>query len=304
MADNNEGQDPQEQAGSGGNPSAVLGGAGSPQGDMPWNSVLDESFRNDPTISSIKANNTAEALNAMAKMTINSQKLIGADKIPALKQGATPEEKRAWLSQHLGVPESRDKYESFKEVEIGVNDKGEPQVVEVDENVANRILDLASELGLDQGSAKKLAAEYIKDQQASKQAAEAQTNEVIANNLNALRQELGNDFQITIDTANVALNRLASPELINKIAENKLIANDPDFIKLFAGLGQQLMDDSSRNGGRPNLGSLDPATAKAEIQKIRGSEEYQKVLNGTANAAYKSQVEAQLDVLYKAAYPN
>jgi hypothetical protein len=271
---------------------------------MDWKSVIDEAFRNTPTIQTLSAANMPEALNKMAQMTVNAQKLVGVEKIPALKDGSSPEDIRAWRQKYLGVPESREGYGELKQFTNGVDEAGNPVVVEIPEAISKRAVDLAEELGLDKKQAARLAERLtIAETEGTSALAESQ-QAVIANNLARLREELGNNYQLAIDSANAALNNLGSPELVQKIAEHPLLANDSDFIKLFAGIGQQMMDDTARQGGRSAGIPTDPGAARARIDEIYRSEEWAAVSKGTASQSVQDHVSQQLDMLYRQAYPS
>jgi len=297
------GQTTTETEGSAAASTSVLGGAGSQEGQSAsWIESLDQSYRTDPTISGIQAETMPEALNAMAKMTQNAQKLVGVEKWPALKAGATPEETRAWKSQHLGAPATREEYLPFKEYQTGIDEAGEPQLLAISEEDSALALDVAHELGLNQADAQKLAGTYAQKLQEAKVSNDKLLEDKLVNDMAGLRSELGNNYQVTLDSAESALNRLASQDLRTMLGNYPEITNNPEFIKIFAEVGLQMQSDRSVNGGRPPEPG-NPVQAKAMIDEINRSPDYAKVLNGTSDPATATHLNGKMDSLYKIAYP-
>lgn len=112
---------------------APIGGEGIPEGaeenQKPSNDLIgtiDEQYRSSKTLQNLLATeDSGDAIRNLAKQVWNQERLIGGDKIPALKPEASGEEKQEWYTNYLGVPETADSYSIPDNIVLGQTEEGE-----------------------------------------------------------------------------------------------------------------------------------------------------------------------------------
>ena len=240
--------------------SVSKGGFGSqgPQGDAPaqtppepinWReSITDQSIKDSPTIAQIKADTAQEAIDVMSKQLIHANQMIGADKMPKLKDNATPEERQAYFQEHFGVPEDKAGYDFGLPEDAGDDVK----------KVADLFKDIALEQNLNPEQAKAFydkVGEHFGEE--GKAQAEAKKAEIEAG-LAGLQDEWGDRYQTNMNLANMAADRFGGDEFDKLLESSPEIANNPVLIKAFAQAGASLMDapmhnTNSANHATPNV---------------------------------------------------
>jgi hypothetical protein len=296
------GQQNQEASGSE-ESSGGLGGAGS-QNTEPtgWKSALDAEFSGSPTIQNIKAETNSQAIQELAKQLVHAQKLVGVDKIPALKATASPEERSEWMQSHLGVPKEAAEYKFQQKLVVGEDEKGNPLEQEVSEATIERMRRIAHVSQLTPAQAEAQLLEYVKlDAEDSTKLAEEQQAAITAA-MAGMADELGYDFKPTMDLANDAFSRLVPDELQSRIPD--ALKNDPDFIKMFADFGKNLKDDVSRGGSTSGTDVFEPAQALRAIQDLESSEPFKKLMSGdpTLSVTEAGNIKERRAKLYRMAY--
>lgn len=226
--------------------SAPKGGLGSQAGlsqpaakpadmNVDWRtSIANEEIRNSPTIQQLKASTASEAIDRLSEMTINAQRMIGMDKIPKLKEGATPEDRLNYFREHFGVPQEKEQY-TFDLPEDAPDDAKE--VAELFQNISH-------ENGLLPDQAKALyekLGDFFQEKQTA--AMEAQKTK-ITEGLNQLRDQLGERFETHLHQANSAAERLGGEELSQFLAENPAVSNNPAIINAFQRAAMMMMDNA------------------------------------------------------------
>jgi len=299
-----EGQPNNDTPGSGSPPSGGLGQAGSPTPNSDWINSLDEGLRTDPTITNLKAENAAEALNKLANMTINAQKLVGQNRIPQLSNEIPFEQKQDWFKQHLGSPIKADDYVFGEHVVSGKNEAGEDVKIEVDPALTAQVRAAAHAGALtpEQAAAvhNTLALQAANQTETSQKDLEAQ----IIKDLGELNQEWGPAYDANMATANFAYSRIL-PETVQKIINDlPQLTNHPDFIKTFEKLGRSMRDDTIRgDSGASDPGVQNSHQALSAIRQMEDSPEWKQVLAGTADAMTTERLQAKRTALYAVAYP-
>jgi len=245
---NEEGQQEQqmEQSGEG------AGDSGAPELGVFYSGLSDE-YQKDPTFEKFK---NAD-FDTIAKTLVNQEKLVGREKIARPK--ADDPDDVARFYRELGVPESADKYEldapSEWASEIGYKQ-------DVFKNIAH-------EAHLTPEQAKLVEQGYLKDAQATMQRYEAQQKEARGKAEQALRSELGEDFEPKMTTAEMVADQFAkSPEVAGRI--KSMIKTDPEFAATMIEIAGQFAEH--RIGTfEAKASNLTRSSAQAKINEIRNN---------------------------------
>ena len=294
----------QEPTGLGGSApaSAASGAAGSLSATTGWKGILEAEFRNDPTIQNIHAENTNDALNALAKQAIHAQKMIGVERIPSLKPGATAEERSAWRQEHLGVPKDSADYTFSSKVTFGNDEAGNPVESDVSEGLIEAFRALSHSQGLTQEQAAGALSEFLQADNAASVANAEVVSSAMRASMAKFADDLGHDYKPTMDLAQDAYNRLVPETLQAKVPASLL--NDPEFITMFADFGKSLSDDRVRGGNVGGNDIFEPAQALRAIQELEGSRGYQDLLKGSLSNDASENIRERRASLYKQAYPS
>lgn len=288
--------------------SAGLGAAGSQQAPTPnssWLDSLDEPFRNDPTIRSIKAENSAQALNALANMTVNAQKLVGVEKIPALKPDMAQEAKVDWFQKYLGVPKDPSGYQFIDKFESSKDDNGEPVLSDIPPELTERARKLAHGAQLTPSQASEMYNAMVADHFTSEQSSQESLRLDIIKQMGELHNEWGAKFDSNMEVAKFAYERILPESLQEKFSEMPELLNNPDFIKMFEKIGRGMADDSIRGGSGSNDPSVSsPAQAISALRSLEGTEEWRSVLSGNADSMTTERLRMKREQLYRQAYPS
>lgn len=214
---------------------------------------IDESIRNDPSLSSYKD------VTGMAKSLINAQKMIGADKIAIPGNWAT-EEDWSQVYSKLGRPDDATGYN------IATNDI-------MQDNDVDWFKDVAHKVGLNTQQAETLFSEYttlISDLQS--QGVTDLTN--LSNEREGeLRKEWGNNFEARIDGANNVVSEFA-PEgsgiLDIELSDGSLLGDHPDFVRMTANVAEFMSSKLGEDtfSGRDNEPGMSAADVQVEMAKL------------------------------------
>jgi hypothetical protein len=246
--------DPAMGAADGGKPAGASGDANPAKGLDPsdWRSVLPKELQEDATLKKYTS------VHALAGAYVNAQKLIGADKIPVPGKGATEED---WQNvfKKLGLPEDASKYDvKFKE---GIS---------IDDKFAKEFKDLAYKQGILPQQAQKLADWFSGINENAEKTILAERETTIKQNLETLRKEWGNGYDLNLARGRRVVKELGDDKLV-QFLEASGAGDDPAIIKLFAKVGETLWkEDKIINGGASVGKGITPAEAKTEANKIMG----------------------------------
>ena len=301
MSEETSGQEPSGLGGSAA-ASSSDGAAGSLAPTTGWKDILESEFRNEPTIQNIRAENTNDALNALAKQAIHAQKMVGVDRIPALKPGATAEEQATWRQEHLGVPKDSADYTFGDKIVFGNDEAGNPVESDEPEAMIEAFRSLSHSQGLTQEQAAGALSEFLQaDNSVSLSNAEV-ASVAMRESMAKFADELGHDYKPTMDLAQDAYNRLVPETLQAKVPESLL--NEPEFIQMFADFGKSLSDDRVRGGNVGGNDIYEPAQALRAIQELEGSSGYKDLLSGSLDHDASATIRDKRASLYKQAYPH
>lgn len=251
-----------------------------------WRAGLPEDIRGHASMKDIVD------IPTLAKSYVHAQTLIGAEKLLKPQKNWGDKEWNSFYQQ-LGRPENADGY-SFK-VEADKLPKG----LSVDEN---RLKDTRTELhklGLTDQQASGVLKYYLDSISKTHTETEAQSETQKQTAMTQLRQEFGANFESKVNIAQAVVKKFGSEELQEFIDQH---GNNPKFIKLFASIGEAMMDDTARGGGN-NLIVTDAASAMSEINQLKGDADFQKALGDRMHTGHKIAVERWTS-LHEKAYPS
>jgi hypothetical protein len=208
-----------------------------PAQEQPWFSSLPQDLQQDPSVTKFKSPED------LARSYVGLQKLAGSKDPEKYIQVPGPEDdgtgRRAALTK-LGLPDNPDGYELQAP-------EGAPEGFKPDTDMGKAFKQKAHELGVLPDQAKGLFDWYgqLTGQTVTQQ--QQQLQEQQQANVDALRKEWGDAFDVRVKTANFAVNTLESKigaedgQLLEKLNAAGL-GNDPDVIKALYEMGRVYTD--------------------------------------------------------------
>jgi hypothetical protein len=229
--------------------------AGNPPGGnttQDWRSQLPPELQSDASLQKFGS------IHALAGAYVSAQKLIGQKGIPVPGEATTEEQWRD-IFEKLGVPKE------VKDYNVKFKDQ-----VKLDPKFTEDFKSMGHKLGLLPKQAQALADWFsdvnINSSTQTQQQYEAQAKQ----NVEALKQEWGQAFQLKAARINKVIGEFGGNEVAQQLHEMGL-GSDPKFLKMMAGVADKLYKEGKivgdEGGGNPQL---TPAEAKAEAMKIIG----------------------------------
>lgn len=252
-----------------------------------WRTGIPEDLRSDPSLADIKD------VGNLAKSYVNSQKLIGKNRISLPGEDATDQEWGQFYNS-LGRPEQPDAY-NFGERPVM------PEGVQYDEQFEGTFKNLAHTAGLTPKQAKQIYDGYH-EYVGNKLTSEGQTSEAQASQwVDSLKQEFGKAYDERVDLAQRAVETYGSPELTEWL-DNTGMGNNPMIVKMFAKIGENLAE------GRPDISSqrsftMTPDQARQEISRYNRDSDFMNAYNSGDHAGHAQAVQ-KMNNLFQLAYPD
>ncbi len=190
----------------------------------------------------------------------HAQRAIGADKIPAPKDGVWDETARA----KLGIPRSPDGYE-LRRPDL-------PQGVAYDEAFEKAALPIAHKLGLTPGQVQGLLDFYAGHQSQAFQSSLKGRVEDETYSAAALRQEWGPSYDTKLAQAARAARYFGGEPLIEFLNQSG-VGNNPELVRAFAKVGSMMTEDSLKIGRAQGF-SISPDEARREAAKLMATQAY------------------------------
>ena len=226
-----------------------------------WRDSLPEDLKNDPTV---KSYNSIEAL---AKTLVQSQKILGSDKVLVPSKHATPEEIRSYYKKS-GIPEEKD----YK-VEVSKDEQVDGKFLETFTKIAAKeMVHPTQAKAILSGS---LA--YLKQAQSEKEAATKLETET---GLKALKEEWGAAYDEKVNKAHQAFLKFGD-EGLKKVLDSGF-GNNPNVIKAFSKIGD-LISEGKIRGDADTTGAMTPAEAQLKANEILMNPEHPHNLGGHPN---------------------
>jgi uncharacterized protein YdbL (DUF1318 family) len=291
---------------------ASIGAEGLPEGaeenQKPSNALIgtiDEQYRSSKTLQNLlSTEDSGDAIRNLAKQVWNQEKLIGGDKIPALKPESSREEKQEWYTSYLGVPETADSYLVPDNIVLGQTEEGEDVLSPLNEDRKEAYKTLAKSSNLTQDQLSSLV-ENLEQTQANQRSVAAQDlDKNVKKYMSELYAEFGPAYRSTIEAANYGYNQFFPEELRKLMPVN--IINHPDFVKAFANHGNNIQDDQAVTTKVDGRTISTPDDAKREIQTLHSSEAWKRLTKRDPDLSVqeKERLVAANERLYKIAYPD
>ena len=246
---------------------------------------------------------------SLVEQSINAQKLIGKKTLEQPQENWTDAE---WgkLYDQLGRPEAPEKYfEDIDGLNKGLKEKFGEDLPDIDAEELGAWAQEFHKAGMNSKAANQLIEKYVEMRSASMREINTQIDTAVAAHLGKLRQEWGDDYNANIDMSNQAFDQLAPNELKAFVAENKTLANNAGFLKLFQTLGMELAGGHQGDTGRNTPGFIpnSPASAAAELANLK--ETHRSLIHSDPNSlsmAERSKRDAvlqRINKLYEMKYP-
>jgi hypothetical protein len=215
-----------------------------------WLSGLDETLREDPSLTALGDADLVPMPKALAKSYVDTKRLVGRDKIP---MPTTPEE-YATVFERLGKPKTHDAY--GLELPQDLPETAKPLMGENQQWFKEAV----HKANLTDAQAKALWAEYTqKIMKTSTDVAEQYKQEMAAAELK-LRAEHGTAYDAKIALANRALKELGGDELVELVAQTGL-GRHPEGLKMMIKLGEIIAEeqgiDSSTGAPKGSAATLE-----------------------------------------------
>lgn len=216
-------------------------------------SLLSDDIKTAKSLSNFKD------VNELAKSYLNAQSLIGK-RVSEM----SPEDLKA-LDAVRGIPEAPSKYTLPEELPSELTDK---------------YREIAAQAKLTQEQAKTVLDSYIMLERKAHEEMAARQEHMRQESLSMLQKEFGLAFDQKMDIAKRAVNTFGGDELKQALNETGL-GDHPVLVKVFAKIGQQLLEDTTVEADKATTFGISPAEAQATIEnKMLDPEFRQAYLSG------------------------
>jgi hypothetical protein len=255
--------------------------AGSSGGD--WRASLGDDIRHDPSLASI------QDINGLAKSYVHAQRLVGADKVAIPKEEASADEWNDFYNR-LGRPE---KYELQRpELNEGLN---------YDSAMEEKMLGIMHQAGLTQAQANKLYSGYMEhvngefgEMSKGREMQQAEWDRQI-------RNEFGRAYDERVDMAQRAAAEFGGEEFLGWLDESGM-GDHPMLVKMFAKIGQQMMEAGVDPQGRGQSFMLTPDAARQEIARLQRDPNFMAQYSDSEKDGHNAAIE-KMQQLFGFAYP-
>lgn len=286
FADGDDGGDGGDGSGGGtqltGGSQGGQGGQSGEGGD--WKDQIPEDIRTNAAFANVKD------IPDLCTQFVNAQKLIGVDKVALPNQNWKDEEWAAFYNK-VGRPESHEAYKkpelSFPEG-FGFTDEEYADITKAFHASGLTQKQLDSVLKYYAGV---ITSRHTKSTQAA-ESAHAQA-------VNSLRDEWGDDYGNKVDVAQAMIRKFGDDQLATVLDETGM-GDNPALIKMLAKAGVSIMEDHATGTG-DGLIIGDAASAKTEIDSLKGDADFQKALMERENPGHAAAV-ARWQGLHEKAY--
>ena len=249
-----------------------------------WKASLSEDLRNDPSLTSISD------VGSLAKSFVHAQRMVGADKVSIPKDDASPDDWNEYYNR-LGRPE---KYEISK-----------PQLAEgldYNQEMETKMLGVMHEAGLSQKQANALYNGYMN--YISDGFKDMETNTAMQREGwdKEIRQEFGKAYDERVDLAQSAAAEFGGEPFQQWLDESGM-GDHPMMIKMFAKIGQSMMESGSEPTGMSTQFTMTPDAARQEIARLQRDPNFMKQYTDNDVDGHIQAIEKMRD-LFSYAYPD
>lgn len=271
-------------------------GGGGGTGVVDFNTAFDvtkmagEEFRTEASLGQIKT------IGDLAKGYVSAQRMVGAEKLLKPQPNWT-EQQWGDFYKSVGRPETHEKY-TFDHKTV----QGLPEGMNIDEAKLMETKKFLHQKGLTDKQASDVLKFYLETTGAQMKSLQESDNTRQAASMTELRKEFGNDFEGKVNIAKAVVQKFGTPELVEEVLNKTKLGDNPAFIRMFAKIGEAMMDDTARGQGAGLL-VTDANKALSEIKQKKGDTEFQKALGDRGHPGHKEALETW-ENLHRTAYPN
>lgn len=256
--------------------------------------MLPEDIRGEAVFQNLNAENPIPDL---ANQFLNAQKMTGRHPIEAPQENWGDEQWNAFWGK-VGRPETVDGY-TVPEVEG----------VQWDDEKVGAFKEFAFENGLTGKQFEPLLQKYAELTQADRAQADAALAETVEKQLGQLKADLtreGKDYDAVIELANEGLMSFKDESLNQLFHENRVLANHPAIVKMFAQLAEANRESIAKTAGVGRVNTTLDARAAIESFKDKHNDllmaEPEKL--DFHQRDKRDKLLSQLTELYQKAYPD
>lgn len=244
-----------------------------------WKDAIAEEYRAEPALANVPD------IPTLVKNYIHAQKSIGKQGVPLPDQHSTDEDRRSFF-QKLGLPDTVEKYELQA-----------PKEVSFEDGFLSQFKEAAYKANILPDQAQKLLEWYNEANATSIEQAIIQNKTQMQEDLKALRQEWGSDYEMKTKLARSVLKTAGADEQVFKWLSDTGLDNSAMMIKLMGQIGELMKEDGVLDVG-DNVGPSGKEI-KQRLQELEGNIEgplYNK--NHPNHAAAVKERQALYNQLY------
>ena len=241
-----------------------------------FHKLLPEDIRAEPSLKDFKD------VAGLAKSYVETKRMVGTDKIAKPQENWTDKEWNSFWDT-VGRPADPTKYE--------LKLPQAPEGVEVDQESVKAAVEMFHEAGLTKSQAQKLAEKWM-----TRQFGIAQTRaQTEANSIKAVEDELkkdwGEQFPTRAAAAKKAMLHFAekSPkvrEAVEKLMADPKFGDNPNMLRLWAIVGDELMESGDIRGGGGSALGFTPEQASNQLAEKMKDPEWVKKMQIPGSAEY------------------
>ncbi len=260
-----------------------------PGGDNPFLDQFPDDIKKDSTMQPIKD------MGGLAKSYINSQRLLGKNRIALPGENSTDQE-RSDFHKSCGRPDTAEGYEFNKELV-------HPSMATERDELVKVVQGIMHGAGLSKAAGEAVFTKYNEHlntiMQAKVVAEEAKTQEWV----NTLKTDFGEAFPQKIVLAKTAMQEFGGEGMV-KLMEETGLGNHPEVVKFMAAVGMKLSGGAIVDGdGKPLGFTMSSEEAQAEIKRLEGDAAWLKRFQDRTQVGH-AEAKAERQRLFKIAYPD
>jgi len=251
-----------------------------------WRTQIPEAIRGEKVFENV------QGVGDMATQFLNSQKLVGVDRIAKPQENWTAEQ---WGEFHesAGRPKSAADYPKLSDEQA----KG----ITLDESSLSAANGRLHELGLSTAQATGVMGLYHETLAGLSEAEEEAARTEQAVSVTRLKDMFKEDFDSNISIARSVISKFGNEEFGTFLDESRL-GDNPAFVEAMVKIGKSMLEDTAQGSGGGNLDISSEASAKEEIATLRLDTEFMIKLNNRDVAGHTEAV-ARWTELHRKSYP-
>lgn len=256
-----------------------------------WREHLPDDIQNDPSLQTIHGTTEREIISALAKVTVNAQKVIGLDKISIPGKDASDEEQRLYMTR-LGCPETPDGYVAPTE---NIGEK-------FDVELFNSAREEAHRLGMTPGQLAGMSRFLDKRQDEAREATATATATQIQEWETAIQKEHGEAFSQNTAMAKAIIHEYGGDEM-EALLEERGLGSHPALFNMLTKVARALGEDEVVGQGGTHQFVNNPRQARDEWAALQLDEKFMAIYQTDGVAGHKEAV-SRVQGLFKLMHPD